>query len=118
MIRIKRLAKSFQYAVRGLLKVAEEEQNFRVELTVAAVVIIAALVLKVSRLDLIILILVSALVLIMEIINSAVEAISDALKPKLDIFVKRIKDIVAAGVMVAALTAVVVGCLIFSQYLY
>lgn len=117
MIRIKRLAKSWQYAGRGLLKVAKEEQNFRVELAVAAAVMIVALILKVSRLDLIILILVSALVLIMEIINSAVEAISDALKPKLDIYVKRIKDIVAAGVMVAALTAVIIGVIIFSQYI-
>jgi diacylglycerol kinase len=109
--------KSFQYAGRGLWKVAKEEQNFRVESTIAAVVIVVALVLQVSRTDLVILILVSAVVLIMEIVNSAVEAISDALKPKLDIFVKRIKDIVAAGVMVAALTAVVIGIIIFSQYI-
>lgn len=117
MIRIKRLAKSFQYAGRGLFKVVKEEQNFRVELLAATAVIILALMVKVSHLELIILILVSAQVLIMEIVNSAIEAISDALKPKLDIYVKRIKDIVAAGVMVAAITAVIVGLIIFSQYI-
>jgi len=117
MIRIKRLAKSFQHAWRGLFKIAKEEQNFRVELGVAIVVMIMALMLRVNRLELVALILVSALVLIMEIVNSAVEAISDALKPKLDIYVKQIKDMVAAGVMMAAVTAVIIGIIIFSQYI-
>lgn len=118
MIKAKRLVKSFQHAWNGLVKVVKEEQNFRVELGVAIVVMIMALMFRVSRLELVILILVSGLVLIMEIINSAVEAISDALKPKLDIYVKQIKDMVSAGVMMAAITAAVVGCLIFSQYLH
>jgi diacylglycerol kinase len=117
MIRIKRLGRSFQYASRGLVKVFKEEQNFKVELSVAVVVMLVALILKVNRLELIALIIVSGLVLVMEIINSAIESISDALKPKLDIYVRRIKDIVAAGVMVAAFTAVLVGLIIFSQYI-
>lgn len=117
MIKIKRLVRSFQYAGRGLFKVFKEEQNFKVELTVGVIVVILALILRVDRQDLVVLILVSALVLLMEIINSVIEAISDALKPKLDIYVKRIKDMMAAGVMVAALTAVIIGLIIFSQYI-
>ncbi len=117
MIRIKRLTKSFQYAGRGLFKIIKEEQNFRVELLAAGVVVVLALFFKISRVEAVVLILVSALVLIMEIVNSAVESISDALKPKIDIYVKRIKDMVAAGVMVAAITAVIVGIIIFSQYI-
>lgn len=117
MIRVKRLGRSFQYAFRGLLKVAKEEQNFQVELIALVLVALLALVLRVSYTDWAILIIVSALVLVMEIINSAIEAISDALKPKLDNYVKRIKDIVAAGVMVTALGAVIVGIIIFSQYI-
>ena len=117
MIKAKRLVKSFQHAWHGLVKVAKEEQNFRVELGVAIVVMIMALMFRVSRLELVILILVSGLVLIMEIINSAVEAISDALKPKLDIYVKQIKDMVSAGVMMAAITAAIIGIIIFSQYI-
>ena len=80
-------------------------------------VVVLALFFKISRVEAVVLILVSALVLIMEIVNSAVESISDALKPKIDIYVKRIKDMVAAGVMVAAITAVIVGIIIFSQYI-
>lgn len=117
MIRIKRLGRSFRYAGRGLIKIIKEEQNFKIELTVALIVILVAMVLRVGRLDLVVLILAITLVLVMEIINSAIEAISDALKPKLDIYVKQIKDIVAAGVMVAAIAAVLIGLIIFSQYI-
>ena len=117
MIKIKRLFRSFQYASRGLAKVIKEEQNFKVELIFAVLVLGVAMFLKVGYLDLVALILVISLVLVMEIVNSAIEAVSDALKPKLDIYVKQIKDIVAAGVMVAAITAVLVGLIIFSKYI-
>jgi diacylglycerol kinase len=118
MISLRRLVKSFIYAGRGLVKVIKEEQNFKIELFAGLLAMVAAVVLRVSALALAILILVIGLVLIMEIINSAIEAVSDALKPKLDNYVKRIKDIVAAGVMVSALTALAVGYFIFSQYFF
>lgn len=117
MIRFKRLLKSFAYAGQGFYKVFKEEQNFKIEILAAGLVLAAAWWLKIDGLSVAMLIVVIGLVLIMEIINSAVEAISDVLKPKLDNYVKRIKDIVAAGVMVSAIIAVVVGCLIFGQYL-
>lgn len=117
MISLKRLIRSFGYAGRGLAKVWHEEQNFKIEVTVALMVLLAALLLGVKIGDIAILCLTSGLVLVMEVVNSAVEAISDCLKPRLDIYVKRIKDIVAAGVMVSALVAVVVGILIFWSYL-
>jgi diacylglycerol kinase len=118
MLSFKRLLKSFGYAGRGLLKVAREEQNFRIELAVLLLVILAAIYLRLSWLEVAMLVLASGLVLIMEIINSAIEAVSDVLKPKLDTYVKRIKDIVAAGVMIAAVTALAVGCLIFGRYFF
>jgi len=116
MVSFKRLIKSFGYAGRGLAKVFKEEQNFKIEVLAAFVVILVALTIEVSLVELTVLILAIGLVLVMEVINSAVEAISDVLKPKLDNYVKRIKDIVAAGVMLSALTALAIGCLIFGQY--
>jgi diacylglycerol kinase len=117
MIRFKRLIKSFTYAFRGLAKVAHEEQNFRLELIAAAVVLTLSFIIGLAYWEIALLIIVIGLVLIMEIVNSAVEAISDVLKPKLDDYVKRIKDMTAAGVMTASLAALLVGCLIFGHYL-
>ena len=42
---------------------------------------------------------------------------SDLLKPKLDVYVRAIKDVGAAAVLLAALTAVLIGVFIFSHYL-
>jgi len=116
MIRLKRLWRSFIYAGRGVLKVWREEQNFKIESLTALVAVVLAWRLGFSLSDWAVLLLAIGLVLIMEIINSAVEAISDCLKPRLDNYVKRIKDVVAAGVLLAALTAFLIGVLLFIKY--
>jgi len=56
------------------------------------------------------------LVILMEIINSAIERITDVLKPRLDNYVKEIKDIMAAAVMLASVIAIIVGLIIFIPY--
>ena len=116
MIRFTRLIKSFVYASRGLAKVWREEQNFKIELLVGLLVIVVAVWLEVDYQDLVILLVLVGLVLIMETLNSVVEMISDVIKPKLDHYVKRIKDMIAAAVMLTAILAVIVGLLIFSHY--
>jgi diacylglycerol kinase len=56
------------------------------------------------------------LVVLMEIINSAVERISDVLKPRIHEYVKEVKDIMAAAVMLSSLSAVAVGLFVFIPY--
>lgn len=59
------------------------------------------------------LILVTASVLVLEIVNSVVERIIDILKPRIHHYVEEIKDITAAAVLVASFSAAIVGLLIF-----
>jgi len=72
---------------------------------------------KVTNTELAILTMVIGLVLCLEIVNSVAELISDAIRPKLDHYAKTIKDVVASGVLLAAITAAIVGLIIFSKYL-
>jgi diacylglycerol kinase len=58
------------------------------------------------------------LVIIAELVNSAVERITDVLKPRINGYVKEIKDIMAAAVFVSALIAVIVGLIIFVPYIF
>ena len=118
MIRFKRLWKSFGYAIKGLVKTFKEEQNLKIQISVAIVVLIFAAVWDVNRYEWIILVLVIGLVILMEIANSAVERITDILKPRLNHYVKEIKDITAAAVLVASILAVVVGIMVFWPYLF
>ncbi|MEI6378891.1 MAG: diacylglycerol kinase [Candidatus Falkowbacteria bacterium] len=117
MISPSRLKKSFVYAARGLSRIFREEQNFRLELAVGLIVLLLAWLMKVSSSDKAILTLTIGFVLLMEIVNSLVELMSDLLKPKLDVYVRAIKDVGAAAVLLAALTAVLIGVFIFSHYL-
>ena len=67
------IAESISNAIRGIKLAISSQRNFRIELLIALVVILSALLLKFSISDICILILVIALVLICEIINSVIE---------------------------------------------
>lgn len=118
MIKIGRLFKSFIYAWRGLFKIFKEEQNLRLQTVAAVLVVVVAYFFRVSRAEWMMLILAVSAVILMEIINSVVERVADALKPQIDHYAKEIKDIAAAAVMVASLAAVVIGVIIFYPYLF
>jgi len=117
MIRLKRLSKSFLYAIRGLIKTFKEEQNLRIQSVAGIVVIFLGFYFKVSSIEWVILILIIGLVLLMELANSAVERVTDVLKPRINNYVKEIKDIMAAAVMLASIVAVVIGLIIFIPYI-
>lgn len=117
MVNLGRLLLSFKYAFKGLNKVFWEEQNFRVHIFMAVSVLLLALYYKIEVWQFIILIIIIALVLTLEIINSIVERLLDLLKPRLHQYVKDIKDMTAAAVFIGALTAVIVGLLIFLPYI-
>ena len=117
MIRIKRLFKSFKYAIKGLRKIYKEEQNLRIQIIATVFVVILAVYFHITRTEWMFLVFVIGLVILMEIANSAVERVADLLKPRIHYYVKEIKDITAAGVMVASLVALLIGIIIFWPYL-
>ncbi len=117
MFKSAKLWKSFVYAWRGLALVAREEQNFRLELLVALAVFTLALVLGVKSAEFALLALVSGGVLVLELLNSLLERVVDLVKPRLHPYVAEVKNVAAASVLVAAVTAVAVGLVIFGPYL-
>jgi len=117
MFRVGRLIKSFTYAWRGLFKTFHEEQNLRIQTVFALLAMALGLFFRISQGEWLALVLAIGLVLILEIVNSAVERVTDVLKPRINTYVKEIKDIMAAGVMLASITAAVVGLVIFIPHL-
>ena len=118
MIRIKRLGKSFMYAIKGLIKTFKEEQNLRIQTTAGIMVVFLGFYFRVSEFEWIILILIIGLVLLMELANSAVERVTDVLKPRINDYVKEIKDIMAGAVMLASIVAVIIGLIIFIPHIF
>ena len=117
MKKIKRLFKSFTYAFRGISKTFLEEQNLQIQSIVGIIIIIIAYFLKISSIEWSLIILAIFVVILMEMINSAIERITDALKPRIHSYVKEIKDIMAGAVMLSSLLAIIIGLIIFIPYI-
>jgi len=75
------------------------------------------LVLEVSKRDVLLLIILIGLVLILELINTVVEHLTDLVNSKLLPVAKIVKDAMAAAVLFASLIALVVGAMIFWPYI-
>lgn len=104
---------SFRYAFNGLRALLKFEHNSRIHLVLTIAVIIAGIVFKPGLTDWMLLILVIGLVFMAELFNSSVEELADLIDPEQNETIRRVKDYAAAGVLIAALIAVAVGCLIF-----
>lgn len=113
----KRAGKSFIYAFRGLRSAWKKEQNFRFHITVAILVLIAAIFLQISRIDFLFLLILICAVLILELVNTVFERLIDILKPRIHEYSKEIKNISSAIVLLAAIFSVLAGIIIFYPYL-
>jgi len=113
---LKKLKKSFSYALKGIGHVLKHEQNFRIQLSVAIIMLLAAIWVRLPATHFMILISTITLVLILEIINTAIEHCLDIVKPRLSEQVEVIKDIMAGAVLLASLFAIIIGLCIFWPY--
>jgi diacylglycerol kinase len=111
------LRNSFRYALRGLRHTFRTQQSFRIQAFAAAVVLVCMLLLQVSTRDAVILIVMTAAVLVLELINTVVEHLTDLVSARLSPVAQAVKDAMAAAVFVASIIALVVGILIFWPYL-
>lgn len=115
---MKRLVQSFMYAGRGLRLVWSNELNFRIESSVALLVIILGWWLQLGTVKMTILVLTCGLVLALEVVNTMIERISDVLKPRLDQYVRQIKDLSSAAVLIAAGIAIIIGFCLLAKPLW
>jgi diacylglycerol kinase (ATP) len=106
---------SFNYALEGIIHVLRTQRNLRIHFAIAIVVIGAAAALGVERLELIALLIVIAFVLIAEMLNSAIEGAIDVSTTSFDPNAKLAKDIAAGAVLIATVTALAVGYLVFAH---
>jgi len=108
------LLDSFNYAFEGIIHVLRTQRNLRIHFAIAFAVLILALVVNVTKLELIALLISVAFVLIAEMLNTAIEAAIDIATTSFDPMAKLAKDIAAGAVLIASANAVVVGYLVFA----
>lgn len=118
MFNCQKFFKSFKYAVQGILKLLKQEQNFLFDFVVAIIILLVIFFFPLKNLERAVIIIMVFLMLVLEIINSVVEAIIDVLEPRLSQTVKKVKDFMSAAVLLMAVCAIIVGVVIIWPYIY
>ncbi len=103
---------SFRYAVAGLAHVLRTQRNAWIHAVASLFVVVLAFWLQLGLTQWAVLVLAMALVWMAEFVNSALEAIVDLASPDVHPLAKVGKDVGAAAVLIAAVSAALVGLLI------
>ncbi|KJD42059.1 diacylglycerol kinase [Paenibacillus polymyxa] len=104
---------TFRYAAEGVVYALRTQVNMRIHAVVALLVIVAGLTLRISRLDWLFVCMAIAIVMVAELINTAVEAAVDLISPDIHPLAKAAKDTAAGAVLLAAVFAVIIGIFVF-----
>lgn len=114
---LKERLRSFSYAFSGLAHLVKNEHNFRIHLLAMLLVIAAGIILGISSAEWLVLVITIVMVLVTESLNSAIEKLCDIIAPDEDSRIKKIKDIMAAAVLITAIMSVIIGLIIFVPHI-
>ena len=117
MVGHKKLLQSFRNAYSGLVFIFRREQNMKIELIAAALVVVAMIIARVQTWEAVVLTIMISAVLILEVLNTALEQLINMLKPRVHPKARVLKDLMAAAVFLASISAAAVGILIFWPYI-
>ncbi len=101
------------HACRGIVFAFRTQRNLRIHLLIAAAVVAAAIGLRLSRTHLILAIITVSMVILGEMLNTALEFALNLVEARDHPVVKTAKDIAAGGVFLAVVGAAIVGLLLF-----
>lgn len=107
--------KSFKFAFNGIRILFVNEHNAWIHLAAAMLVIIAGIVLKISISEWLAVLIAIGLVFTSEAINTSIEKLSDFISPERQNSIKEVKDLASAGVLISAITALIIGLIVFAQ---
>ena len=114
---MKRVIRSFNYALQGLWAALENELNIFIQLFIGIVGLALGLYFRINYLEWTVGILTFAFVFSLELINIAIEEIVDSFTSNVHPGAKRAKDVAAAAVLVAFIAEIIIGVIIFLPYI-
>jgi diacylglycerol kinase len=108
-----KLLKSVTYALAGIISAFASEVNFKIHILAAVIATALGIVLHIAHTEWLVIILCIAFVLAMEMINTAIEQLCNVANKETHPAIKKIKDIAAGAVLVAAMGSLIIGGIIF-----
>ncbi|MCD5414009.1 MAG: diacylglycerol kinase [Clostridiales bacterium] len=112
-MRIRKMIDSFNCAVEGILYSIKTQKNMKIHFVIAAIILFVTLFFDLTKYEVIILFLTISLVVITEMINTAIEKTIDLITDDYHEFAKIAKNVAAGAVLISSLNAIVVAYFLF-----
>ena len=111
------LLKSFQHAFEGIVHTIKKERNIKIHLSFMFAVILCGFYFYITKIEWMICLILFALVLSLELVNTAIEAVVDLASPDIHPLAKLSKDVAAGAVLISAIISAIIGLMIFIPYI-
>jgi diacylglycerol kinase len=105
--------KSFQYAFKGVAVFFQTQTNAIIHFLAAFLVVLLGFLFQITWYEWALLIFAIGLVFSMEVMNTAIEFLTDLVSPNPNEKAGKVKDIAAGAVLLAAITALLIGIIVF-----
>jgi len=114
---ITKRAKSFVHAGRGIKIFLKTTHNAWIHVTICIVAVILGIYFNITNIEWMMIIFASGFVFVSEAFNTAIEIDIDLTSPEYHPYAKDTKDVAAGAVLISAITALLIGILIFGHYI-
>lgn len=108
-----KLLSSFRFAWQGISYCVKTQLNYRIHLFFILLVIVAGIAFSIGKTEWCLVIVCCILVLILEMINTSIEYLSNRVTQEFSSTIKIVKDVAAGAVLVAAVGSIIIGSIIF-----
>ncbi|CCC58157.1 MULTISPECIES: diacylglycerol kinase [Caloramator] len=112
-MKMKKITESFNHAIEGVIFAIKTQRNMRIHFAIATLVLLASLFFDLSKFEILLLFFTITLVIVLEMINTAIEVTIDLNANYYHPLAKIAKNVAAGAVLISALTSVLVGYLLF-----
>jgi diacylglycerol kinase len=109
---------SITHAWSGIKFAYSHERNIQIQFLAAPIVFLMCIIFRLRQVEWAIIITAITAVIVLELLNTAIEYLIDALRPRFHLQVKVVKDIMAGVVLCASGGAALVGLLVFGPHTY
>ena len=112
-MKSRNLIDSFNYAIEGMLYALRTQRNIKIHFVMAVIVLAAAAFMDASRVEVILIFIVIAMVIAAEMLNTAIETVVNMVQKEYHPLAAIAKNVSAGAVLVTAINAVIVGYIVF-----
>ncbi len=116
-MKARNLGESFHYAAIGIVQAFRSERNIRIHMFIALCLAVLSRPLGLSAIEAVVVALAATMVIVAEMINTALEHLVDLVSAEYHPLAAKVKNIAAGAVLTAAFGAAIVGIVILGPHL-